>query len=65
MKLSCGLGNSVYHPKPHIYPADGTGRDVHCFTHARPIDTRFDEAPKFDTSVGTSGKNKSPTITSG
>ena len=65
MKLSGGLGNSVYHPKPHIYPADGSGRDVHCFTHARAIDTQFNEPPKFDTSVGTSGKNKSPVIPGG
>ena len=49
MKLSGGLGNSVYQPKVHIYPADGTGRDVHCFMHTRKIDTFENERPKFIT----------------
>jgi len=49
MKLSGGLGNSVFHPKVHIYPADGSGRDVHCFMHPRSIDTMQVEANKFNT----------------
>ena len=39
MKLSGGLGNSIFQPKAHIYPPDGSGRDAHCFTHARNIDS--------------------------
>ena len=64
MKLSGGLGNSVYKPKVHVYPADGSGRDVHCFMHPRAIDTLEYDPPKFDTNVnGNNGRNKSPTIT--
>ena len=62
MKLSGGLGNSVYQPKVHIYPADGSGRDVHCFMHPRKIDTMENERPTFVTQIGQSGRNKSPNI---
>ena len=63
MKLSGGLTHSVFQPKAHIYPADGTGRDVHCFTHARAIDTSIVEPAKFNTSIKTNnGHNKSPNI---
>lgn len=51
MKLSGGLGNSVFQPRVKIYQADGSGRDVHCFMHPRTIDIMMDEAGKFDTSM--------------
>ena len=62
MKLSGGLGNAVFHPRVHIYPADGTGRDVHCFMHPRTIDTMPVEAAKFNTSTANTGR-KSPQMT--
>ena len=61
MKLSGGLGNSVFHPRVHIYPADGSGRDVHCFMHPRTIDTMQVDPPTFQTSTGNTGK-KSPVL---
>ena len=51
MKLSGGLGNSVFHTKQHLYPPDGTGRDVHCFTNPRMIDTKEDDLGKFNSSL--------------
>ena len=59
MKLSGGLGNSVFNPKVHIYPADGSGRDVHCFTHTRGIDTYDYDLPALNTNAtGYSGQHK-------
>ena len=59
-----GLGNSVFQPKVKNYVSDGSGRDVHCFSHARPIDTMNNEPPKFNTSTTmTAGqRHKSPII---
>ena len=65
VKMSGGLGNSVFQPKMHHYPADGSGRDVHCFTHGRAIDNAIEEPPNILTSTGTSGRNKSPTMLQG
>ena len=63
MKLSGGLGNTVFQPKTKIYGADGTGRDVHCFTHARNLDSFQPEAPKFVTDLrDNNGRKKSPNL---
>ena len=63
MKLSGGLGNSVFQPKTHIYPANGSGRDTHCFTHPRNIDSYQQPPPKFDTGIkANNGRNKSPNL---
>ena len=63
MKLSGGLGNSVFQPKAHFYPPDGSGRDAHCFTHARIIDSFQQQPPKFDTGIkANNGRNKSPNL---
>ena len=62
-KIIGALGNSVFQPKHNHYPADGTGRDIHCFTNPRPIDSMIDEPVKFNTSTNQTGRNKSPTIT--
>jgi len=54
IKMSGGLGNAVFMPKSHNYPADGSGRDVHCFTHGRVVEGMIDEPPKFMTNTGIS-----------
>lgn len=59
MKLSGGLGSSVFQPRHHLYPPDGTGRDVYCFTAVRMIDTKEDDLGKFNSSLN--GK-KTPNI---
>ena len=65
MKLatSTGLGNSVYKPKPITYVPDGSGRDIHCFTNARPVDTKDFDLGRLVTSLrDNNGRNKSPTV---
>lgn len=57
------LGNSVFQPKVVSYRADGSGRDAHCFTNPRAIDTMDADLGKMITNVaGNNGRNKSPTI---
>ena len=59
--MADGLGNAVYMPKTINYRPDGTGRDVHCMTHQRQIDTFENDMPKFNTNLtGKSGRHKSP-----
>ena len=49
--MSSGLGNNVYSPKMYAYKPDGSGRDVHCFTVARGIDTKDFDLGKLNTSL--------------
>ena len=59
MKLSGGLDNAIFHPRVHIYPANGSGRDVHCFMHPRTIDTMPESIDKFNTSTAKTGRKSS------
>lgn len=57
---SSGLSRSVFHPFIVHYNADGTGRDVHCFTAQR--DPAVDRVPALNTAIKDNGAGKKPNI---